>query len=276
MKLIMTKGLPGSGKSTWAKTQKGFKRVNKDDLRHMLDDGVWSKTNEQFVLTARNRLIESALGRGLSIICDDTNLHPKHEAELRAIADQFKAEFEIKDFTYVPIEVCIAQDLQRTNSVGEQVIRKHYNQFLRPKIVPAVVDPNKSSAIICDIDGTLALFGDANPYDRDFINDSVNKVVADIITEFSDIYTIILVSGRNGKYKEITESWLDKHEIYYDLLYMRKPDDTRKDVIVKEELYREFIEPKFNIAFVLDDRNQVVEFWRSIGLTCLQVADGNF
>ena len=50
MKLIMTKGLPASGKSTWAKQylddNPGTKRVNKDDLRAMLDNGKWSKRNE--------------------------------------------------------------------------------------------------------------------------------------------------------------------------------------------------------------------------------------
>ena len=57
---------------------------------------------------------------------------------------------------------------------------------------------------------------------------------------------------------------------------MRKTGDNRKDSIIKEEIYRNLIEPNYNIEFVLDDRNQVVDMWRRIGLTCLQVADGNF
>ena len=57
---------------------------------------------------------------------------------------------------------------------------------------------------------------------------------------------------------------------------MRKTGDFRKDSIVKKELFDENVRGKYNIEFVLDDRNQVVEMWRSIGLVCLQVADGNF
>jgi hypothetical protein len=56
----------------------------------------------------------------------------------------------------------------------------------------------------------------------------------------------------------------------------RKSGDNRKDSVVKEEIFNEHIKPNFIVEFVLDDRNQVVEMWRKLGLTCLQVADGNF
>jgi hypothetical protein len=57
---------------------------------------------------------------------------------------------------------------------------------------------------------------------------------------------------------------------------MRKTDDFRKDSIIKEEIYQENIEGKYNVLCVLDDRNQVVDFWRAKGLTCFQVAPGDF
>lgn len=57
---------------------------------------------------------------------------------------------------------------------------------------------------------------------------------------------------------------------------MRKSGDMRKDSIVKREMFDEHIRGRYNVNFVLDDRNQVVELWRSMGLTCLQVADGDF
>ena len=64
-KIILTRGLPASGKSTWAKEQvaKGngkVKRVNKDDLRDMIDAGIWSKTNEQLILDARDALVDAS------------------------------------------------------------------------------------------------------------------------------------------------------------------------------------------------------------------------
>ena len=97
--LTMTKGLPASGKTTWAKSVVGAKRVNKDDLRAMIDNGKWSKKNERSILAARDNLIIQYLREGSSVIVDDTNLNPKHEQDLRKIADTFNALFEIKDLT---------------------------------------------------------------------------------------------------------------------------------------------------------------------------------
>ena len=57
---------------------------------------------------------------------------------------------------------------------------------------------------------------------------------------------------------------------------MRKTGDNRKDAIVKREIYETHIKDKYQVDYVLYDRNQVVEMWRSLGLTCLQVADGDF
>lgn len=277
MKLIMTKGLSGSGKSTWAKglLGDGTKRVNKDDLRKMLDNSIWSRKNEKNILQVRDILIIRHLQDGFNVIVDDTNLAPKHEEHLRGIAKDFKAEFGIRDFTDVPIEVCIAQDLMRIDSVGEAVIRKQYNQFLAPKIPQIEHKVGVPTVIICDIDGTLALFGDANPYDRDFSKDRVNQPIQEIL--LSSRNRIILLSGRSEKYRAVTEKWLEKMvgAVYVDL-FMRAEGDVRKDSIIKEEIYRAEIEPNYNVLFVLDDRNQVVDLWRSLGLTCLQVAEGDF
>lgn len=143
------------------------------------------------------------------------------------------------------------------------------------------------SAIICDLDGTIALNnGHRSPYDfSKVLDDEINEPIRTILEAIckETYYDIIYVSGRDDSCKEDTLKWLDKNDlpIFYDeyglpLLFMRKTGDNRKDSIVKEEIYREFIEPYFIIKFCLDDRNQVVEMWRSIGLVCLQVAEGNF
>lgn len=57
---------------------------------------------------------------------------------------------------------------------------------------------------------------------------------------------------------------------------MRPEGDIRKDSIVKREIFENYIRDYYNIQFVLDDRNQVVEMWRSLGLKCLQVQEGDF
>jgi hypothetical protein len=57
---------------------------------------------------------------------------------------------------------------------------------------------------------------------------------------------------------------------------MRRAGDRRKDWVVKSELYREHIEPRYDVLLVLDDRDQVVRAWRGLGLTVFQVAEGDF
>jgi hypothetical protein len=59
-------------------------------------------------------------------------------------------------------------------------------------------------------------------------------------------------------------------------LFMRKTSDSRKDTIIKKEIFFDNINGLYNVRFVLDDRNSVVANWRSMGLTCLQVAEGDF
>lgn len=280
-KVFLLKGLPGSGKSTWAEYQMravpNTKRINKDSLRAMLDCGKWTKANEKFVLATRDALILSALDEGCHVIVDDTNLVDKHEIHIRELV-KGKAEVVIKDFRDVPLEVCIERDLKRPNSVGETVIRRMYKDHIRPKVeAPAFVE-GVPWAIICDIDGTLALSGWRDPYDGSLANqDPVNEAVATLVRlPPGDEDKIILVSGRDEKYREITEDWLKTNRIPFAFLYMRPANDSRQDVIVKQEIYREKIEGKYNVRFVLDDRNQTVQGWRDLGLTCLQVADGSF
>ena len=85
-------------------------------------------------------------------------------------------------------------------------------------------------------------------------------------------------SAREGtaECRRLTEEWMKQHEVPYDLFLMRSEKDMRKDSIVKEEIYRAHLEGKYDIEVVLDDRNDVVDLWRSLGLRCIQVAPGNF
>lgn len=281
MKLIMTKGLPGSGKSTWAKEQLkkngNWKRVNKDELRRMIDDGKWSGKNEKFVVSVRDEIIEEALESGYSIISDDTNLDPKHEERFRQIARKYGASLVIEDrFLQVPLEECIKRDLLRFESVGAKVIRDMHDKYVQVKYEPPVHDPALPNIIICDLDGTLALFGKENPYNRPFIKDTLSIPVAETLQLMSEHYGVILLSGREDKFREETMQWLALKQISYIDLFMRKAEDTRNDTIVKEELYRAHIEGKYNVFYVLDDRNRVVDLWRRLGLVCFQVAPGEF
>lgn len=147
----------------------------------------------------------------------------------------------------------------------------------------------KQKAIIIDLDGTLAdcehrrcfIAGTKKDWksfsrDENIIQDKLNLWCATIINKFKDSHKILLVTGRMESSRKITIEWLNKFDIKYDLLLTRKDNDFRKDSVIKEELYKNFIEPHFDVLFCLDDRKQVVDTWRSLGLICLQCADGEF
>lgn len=282
--LTITKGLPASGKSTWAKEEvrksKGnTKRVNKDDLRDMIDAGGWSKANEKQILQVRDNIIRHYLSSGLSVIVDDTNLHPKHERTLESIADEFGASFEVKSFLDVPLAECIKRDLGRDKSVGERIIRGMYRDFLVPEIEPYEPPANKPKAILCDIDGTLAhgIHVVRKPYEWDKVGlDTLDETVRDVLVKFSADHHIILMSGRDSICRQETIKWLIKHDVPYDELWMRRQDDSREDSLIKRELFDEFVKDNFSVRFVLDDRNRVVDMWRSMGLKVFQVAEGDF
>ncbi len=132
--------------------------------------------------------------------------------------------------------------------------------------------------VIADIDGTLAIRGNRGPFDlRKVDQDHVKQEIADIVNQFSEFDKIFLFSGRDGSSRELTEKWLRDNGIKYDELHMREPGNGEKDAIIKKRMYEEHILGKYNVRFVLDDRDQVVDMWRKeLGLTCLQVNYGNF
>lgn len=287
-RLIATRGLPGSGKSTWAnaeilKHEAGtWIRVNRDSLRDMLHAGRWKgNKTENFTKLVQREIVSAGLRDGKTVIVDDTNLSPKTIQLLEILAEEYdwNLKLEIQDFTDVPLETCIKRDLQREKSVGEAVIRKMYREFLAPKPEVYSPDPSLPHAIICDIDGTLAIKGDRDIYDYSRVHlDTLNEPIARLARMLGENRDVVFVSGREDCCHSETSEWLRYHFGMFSppLLYMRKTGDMRKDSIVKREIFDEHIGDKYQIDYVLDDRDQVVEMWRSLGLTVLQVAEGKF
>lgn len=135
--------------------------------------------------------------------------------------------------------------------------------------------------ILCDIDGTLALRGDRSPHDHDSaMEDAVHWPIVKLCDaiQASGVYEFVLISGRDEQFRDVTEYWLDRHQIlaYRQRLLMRQRGDSRPDEVVKRELYESDAALIRTVWLVLDDRNKVVKMWRDLGLTCLQVADGDF
>lgn len=290
--LYMTKGLPASGKSTAAlalvASQPGTKRVNKDDLRAMIDGGKWSKNNEQNILIVRDNIIVNFLNSGFHVIVDDTNLAPKHEATLKQMARDHSAKFQILDFTNISPEICIERDLKRPNSVGQKVIMDMWEKYLKPAPpVPPACDEVLEDIIVCDIDGTIAEMRGRGPYDWDkvsmdelrvFVNKMLYHAAEDALFDINS--KVFFVSGRDSVCREATIKWLldeagwGSHEYK---LFMRPEGDMRRDSIVKREIYENEIKGKYNVVAIFDDRPQVIrECWQALGFgdRIFNVGDG--
>jgi len=290
-RIILTKGLPGSGKSTWAldqvhSGQGRVARVNKDALRDMLDGGRFTRSNEKGILETRDDLIRSYLCRDRidTVIVDDTNLDPKHETRMREIAEQlnhggFEIVVEINDsFLTVGLEECRRRDLKRANSVGPRVIDDMYYRYVAPSLSgPYTRNLFKPMAVIVDLDGTLAIHQDRSPFDYDRVGEDVlQDDVARAYHALSNNTFGIVLSGRPDSCRDDTHKWLLANNIRHHVLLMRKAEDDRSDDIVKSEIFHAHIGPYYNVIGVFDDRNRVVDMWRRLGLTVFQVADGNF
>lgn len=291
--LTITRGLPGSGKTTWAKAQPRAVRVNRDELRRMMHGGWTGDGPEEVQVTlAQRAAVEALLRKGVDVICDDTNLRPKTVRELAELGAECGASVVVKDFTHVSLETCLERDASRAEGerVGEAVIRRMYEQYLSGKRnavrlpEPSTVDkyapnPELPDAILVDLDGTVALMGKRSPYDSKRVHlDRPNApVIRAVRAMYEAGHTIIYCSGRQEDSRVPTEAWLDQHVgVPYAALHMRKTGDTRKDAIVKREIFDRELRHAWHIIAVFDDRNQVVRMWRELGLTVFQVADGNF
>ena len=147
--------------------------------------------------------------------------------------------------------------------------------------------------ILFDLDGTLALIDNRlnlssnsdGKIDWDIFFDPENiklDIPNEPVVKISQLlnaggYKIIIFSGRSDKTFDATQSWLKEHKIPYHKLIMR---DSKKypyisDDILKKQMLNKHLDIN-DVFLVFDDRNKVVDMWRKNGLTCMQVAPGNF
>ena len=134
-KIILTRGIPGSGKSTWAKKwveEDPTHRVrwNNDDFRRML--GLyWVPERETLVSIVMSDFIYYAMTIGYDIVIDNMNLNKKYwdfiQDQINSLNKRYTLEF--KDFFDVSLEECIERDSKREHTIGEKVITETYNKY---------------------------------------------------------------------------------------------------------------------------------------------------
>ena len=141
--------------------------------------------------------------------------------------------------------------------------------------------------IIFDLDGTIALIehrqhhvqGKSKNWRKFFaacVSDAPNEPVITVLRTLYTKFQIYIVSGRSDEVRPETEKWLEKHKVPHHRLIMRKRGDHTADNILKISWVNDGTIEKKRILCVFDDRDKVVKMWREAGISCFQVAEGDF
>jgi len=300
LQILILIGVPASGKSTFARyfirTEENWARLCRDDFRMM--HFTWSNMSpreESLITDMLDASVEALLKKRSNVLIDATHCRAEY---LEHYIEKFNhlADISFKIFdtdTREVTERCEKRNKETGKFIPANVLRKYQKELeelkesfdfaVRPKtdqrVRTAEQDASLPKAIICDLDGTLALMDDRNPYDATHADkDDLNKPVANILKLYAkEGYQILLVSGRENRFREPTIDFLHKHNIPYHQLWMRPSRDFRKDSMIKREIFDAEIDGKYYIEFILDDRDQVVEMWRKeLRLPCFQVNYGSF
>jgi predicted kinase len=302
-KVILTRGIPGSGKSTWAKAwvaedPENRVRFNWDDMRKMMGP-YWVPSREHVnahLLFAGLHAV-SHVDEPYDVVIDNMNLNPKSCKSIVEWVSLFNNSeqsnksntmytVEYKDF-FIPLEECIRRDAQRKEPVGEQTIRKiwnSYKHFIQTTNVENYVnnlrawDIGKPTCVVVDMDSTLCFNTTKRPWfgegaTEGMINDVPNGGVCDVVIELQKTYPIIIATGRDTTQVDVTKQWLSDHGINPKDYYFRTKGDRRKGVEVKREQIEKIME-KYNILVVFEDCEPIVEMYRELGLTVLQPNKG--
>lgn len=285
--LKLTVGAPRSGKDTWAdnfiKENSGWVKVNRDAIRQELygpflkwSDYKFTKEKEKTVTECQFAAMYAYAEEGLNIISTDTNLNSSTVNKFIEWAEMNDYEISYQLFD-VPLHILERRNADAPMGVSPEVLVDMWMRFNKKYVEQYTPDEKLPQAIIVDIDGTIAAQNDRSPYDLSkVITDLPRKNIVDIVSILGMIkYDVILLSGRDSVCRDDTIAWLEKNHIQYDELLMRKEKDDRPDYIIKKELFNS-IKNKYCIKFAIDDRDQIVNLWRSIGLECLQVNYGKF
>lgn len=306
-KLIICRGIPASGKSSWAKEyvrqqvaagNTNVINVDRDMLRQGNGFDVTPGAFEDTVTQIIDALMRKFLSKDFTVIESSTNLNSSTVKKWLKIAKHYGAEVIFEDFD-TPLEECIKRANARTlaggHEVPEKVIRSMHTRYFKDGYFPTiplidiavnfetyVPDTTKPKAFIFDVDGTLAEHN-RSPYDYAQLH--TDSPIQEVIRMAEDLikgmfYTGIIVSGRPAEWASETEKWISDNSILTPKfgvdLFMRATGDNRVDSVIKYKLFMRYIAPYYNVVGVFDDRLQVISMWRQIGLRCYDVAGNDF
>ena len=299
--IILTRGIPGSGKSTWAKAWVAESpetriRLNWDDMRNMMGP-YWVPSREPINKAMMWCAVNTAAycDKPYDIVIDNMNLNPKGWKEVEEWVETYNASHHAKSLNlcyvlyfrdfFIPVDECIRRDAMRSNPIGEKTIKeiwRKYKHFIQTTSVTNYVenllpkDPSKPDCVVIDMDSTMCFNTNGRPWygkgsTEAMIDDIPNEGVVNLIK--AQNYPVVVCTGRNQDQLGVTEQWLNKHGIYPEMMFFRANNDFRTGVEVKSELMDEILKI-YNVVAVFEDCEPIVTKFREMGLTVLQPNKG--
>lgn len=128
--VILTIGLPGSGKTTWYK-RRGVQPLSSDMLRNILFDDITEQRYQGLVFSTLRSLLRARLIAKMPWnYVDATNLSPHERRQWIKMAKSFGYEVQAVFFD-VPLSVCLERNSKRDRQVTDEVMHKMAER-LRP------------------------------------------------------------------------------------------------------------------------------------------------
>ena len=295
MKAHIMIGISASGKSTYVKEHATSNSViiNNDNARRRFvginpEDNLWDyykfdKNVESQVKSETDALINDAFYNNKDLWIDNTNLTAIKNENLKKFLEQLGYEVHFHNLNISSnINTYLCRNQQRINELKPSVINDQYIRACINNYVDFETGDRVQSRIaLVDIDGTVADHcNQRSPFDWSRVsNDRPRPYVIETLKalyNFGSIDFIQFLSGRESICYDDTMIWLQNvagFDMTRHRLLMRQRKDNRKDVIIKSEIYENCIKDKYEIKFVFDDRNQVVDYWWDQKLPVFHVGD---
>lgn len=279
-KLIICRGIQGSGKSTWAKQwchedPEHRVRFNNDDVRNMLGD-YWVPSREKLVTEAKANMITFALIKGYDVVVDNMNLNPKEDAWIRTLCENVEKDtgihvnIEYKDF-WTPVEECIRRDAARPNPIGEKVIKETWRRYRNFIISSDIKEMLKNKAehvdggrpvILVDMDATLCLNTSGRPFYGENSANAMQETMKYLCENIqgcvlgytqSDEITLVLIDYQ----KLTTDAWFD-----YNVQKMCSVAASMATLVFNRRFQEQIVELSYNGK--LDDDELTSSYKRSL------------
>lgn len=174
----------------------------------------------------------------------------------------------------VDIDGTVADCSHRLHHIKPLIVHKMDCKWEAAKRINATHTQGRDDTKSCPQCGAVRPSKDWPSFFASVSDDKPNAPIIALVRRLYIDHQIIMVSGRDTSIGIETEEWLFKHHVPFHRLFLRQAGDHRPDTDAKREIIEHL--PLERVKYVFEDRSKVVEMYRSLGLTVLQVAEGSY